>query len=251
MKNIPVVLLVLFGVSLHAQKSLPTPRNIQATYDKGTRSTSGKPGRNYWQNTANYDLKIDFDPATRLLKGVDGISYVNNSPDTLRTISFKLNSNYYKIGSPRQARVSPNDLGEGLIIDSLWINNASVSPARMRIDGTNASVQQVSVLPGQKIQFRIVYHYTLNKGSHNRTGEIEPGAAFVAYFFPRIAGYDDIDGWNTAPYTGTQEFYNDFCHFSAAITVPAHFIIWATGDLKNSNEGFTPVYYQRLQQAEK
>ena len=84
-----------------------------------------------------------------------------------------------------------------------------------------------------------------------RTGEIEPGAAFVAYFFPRIAVYDDVDGWNTNAYTGTQEFYNDFCHFSAGITVPAGFVVWATGDLKNANDVLAPAYVQRLEQAEK
>jgi hypothetical protein len=240
-----------FTIQSNAQKLLPTPRNIQATYNKGTRSITGMPGKNYWQNTANYDLAINFDPMTRLLKGVAAISYINNSPDTLRQIWFKLYTNYYQKGAPRQRKVSPGDLTDGMIIDSLWINNSPVHATRMNIDATNATVGQLSVLPGQKIQFRIVYHYTLNKGSHNRTGEIEPGAAFIAYFFPRIAVYDDIDGWNRIPYTGTQEFYNDFCHFSASITVPANYVVWATGDLKNGNDVLTATYYQRLQEAEK
>ena len=243
--------LILVFTSAKAQKLLPTPRNIQATYDKGTRSITGKPGKNYWQNTANYDLNIDFDPATRLLKGVVSIVYINNSPDTLRQIFFKLYPNIYKKGSPRQSPISPDDLTDGMIIDSLSINNSIVPVSRMNINATNASIDRQFLLPGQKIQFRIGYHYTLNKTSHIRTGEIEPGAAFIAYFFPRVAVYDDIDGWNTIPYTGTQEFYNDFCHFSALITVPSNFVVWATGDLKNGNDVLSPTYYQRLQQAEK
>jgi hypothetical protein len=251
MRYILLIFISLPTLSVYTQKLLSTPRNIQATYDKGTRSITGKPGKNYWQNSANYDLKVNFDPGTRILTGIAGISYFNNSPDTLRQIHFKIYPNYYKKSSPRQLLVSPDDLTDGLIIDSLFIDNVSVPPSRMIMDATNAVIGRQSLLPGQKILFRIAYHYTLNKGSHMRTGEIEPGAAFIAYFFPRVAVYDDIDGWNTIPYTGTQEFYNDFCHFSALITVPANFVVWATGDLKNGHDVFTPTYYQRLQQAEK
>jgi Peptidase family M1 domain len=251
MRYIFFAIISLLTITAYAQNLLPTPRNIQATYDKGTRSIAGKPGKNYWQNTADYDLHINFNPATRLLTGTDEISYINNSPDTLKQIWFKLYPNLYKKGSPRQSKISPDDVTDGMIIDSLWINNESIPASRMNIDATNAFISRLTVLPAQKIQFRIAYHYTLNKGSHNRTGEIEPGAAFIAYFFPRIAVYDDIAGWNRIPYTGTLEFYNDFCHFSGSVSVPANFVVWATGDLKNGNDVLTPAYYKRLQQAEK
>jgi hypothetical protein len=251
MRFILFITVFLLSIAVTAQKLLPTSRNIQATYDKGTRSVTGKPGKNYWQNTADYDLTINFDPATRLLTGIVDISYTNNSPDTLNQVWFKFYPNIYKKNSPRQFKVADEDLSDGLMVDSLWINNRMTNTSIINMDATNASISRQALMPGQKIQFRIVYHYTLNKGSHNRTGEIEPGAAFIAYFFPRIAVYDDIDGWNTYPYTGTQEFYNDFCHFSAAVTVPANFIVWATGDLKNGSEVLSPMYYQRLQLAEK
>src|SRR5204862_3371696 len=95
------------------------------------------------------------------------------------------------------------------------------------------------------------WSYTLNTTPALRTGEIEPGADFVAYFFPRIAVYDDIDGWNTYQYNGTQEFYNDFCHFRATITVPNNQVIWATGNLLNAKDVLSDKTYQRLQQSEK
>src|ERR1043165_9816768 len=83
-----------------------------------------------------------------------------------------------------------------------------------------------------------------------RTGEIEPGAAFIAYFFPRIAVYDDIDGWNIIPYTGTQEFYNDFCSFNVNVTVPVNYIVHATGNLLNADEVYAPKIVQRINKAE-
>src|SRR5437773_11818881 len=81
--------LLFFSFSSFAQR-LPVPVNIQPAYDKQTRTYDGKPGKNYWQNAANYDLKINFDPATRLLNGSEEIDYTNNSPDTLRSFIFKL-----------------------------------------------------------------------------------------------------------------------------------------------------------------
>ena len=107
------------------------------------------------------------------------------------------------------------------------------------------------ILPKQTAHFSISWSYILNKTSDIRTGEIDPGADFVAYFFPRIAVYDDIDGWNTYPYNGTQEFYNDFCHFKAAITVPNNQVVWATGNLLNPKDVLSEKIYEQLQHAEK
>lgn len=241
----------VLGLIQASGQSLPTPVNILKTYTKGTRSETGRPGPNYWQNSADYNLDIHFDPATRLLNGTADIVYYNNSPDTLKQIWFKLYPNVYKKGSPRSFAIKPEDESDGVIIDSLWINGVNTPVSRLRINATNAVLGGQSLSSKGKINFRIVYHYTLNKGSHNRTGEIEENAAFVAYFFPRVAVYDDIDGWNTYPYIGSQEFYNDFCRFDASVTVPANFIVWATGDLKNAEEALSPTYLARLATAEK
>lgn len=232
-------------------QTLPVPRNIQAAYQKGTRSPDGRPGKAYWQNTADYSITIAFNPETRLVSGTVDIDYVNNSPDTLRQIWFKLYPNLYKAGTPRAAAVSPKDLGEGVIIDSLWVNDMAVSKANLSINGTNMTLSRQLVPAKTNIRFRINYHYTLNKGSHIRTGEVEPNAHFIAYFFPRVAVYDDIDGWNRFPYNGRQEFYNDFCNFNVRITVPKNFVVWATGELQNCEEVLTPTYCQRIQQAER
>jgi len=235
---------------LYAQTTLPVPRNIQSAYDKGTRSTTGKPGKNYWQNTADYNLQIRFEPATRLISGREEILYTNNSPDTLKEIVFKLYPNLYQKGTPRLRKIEPEDIGEGVRLENLIIDGKPQPSDSLKTAGTNKTFQIFPLLPGHSVNFSIVYSYTLNKGSHIRTGQVDSGAWFIAYFFPRIAVYDDIDGWNMYPYLGTQEFYNDFCNFKLNVIVPENYIVWATGDLKNCAEVFKPEYCRRLAKAE-
>jgi peptidase M1-like protein len=250
MKNFSLLLLFFITVNGYAQQ-IPLPVNIQPAYDKQSRTKDGKPGKNYWQNAAVYDLKINFDPVTRVINGSEEIDYTNNSPDTLRNILFKLYPNLYKRGTLRLMSVKEEDLTDGVNISSMKFNNTNVEQGKIRIDGTNMTVTGTTAAPRQTVHFSISWSYTLNKGSHIRTGEIDPGADFVAYFFPRIAVYDDIDGWNRYPYNGRQEFYNDFCDFKAAITVPNNQVVWATGDLLNAKEVLSDKVFQRLQQAEK
>ncbi|MFT3909924.1 MAG: M1 family metallopeptidase [Ferruginibacter sp.] len=247
-----VLIACFFLISKHvfAQATLPVPLNIQAAFDNHTRSTDGKPGKNYWQNKATYNINVDFSPNTRLIKGNELISYENNSPDTLSEIAFKLYPNIYKKGAQRLVNIDAADVGEGVSIESIKVNNVLVPGEDCRIDATNMMLKVKPLLPGAKMDFKISYSYTLNKTSHLRTGEIEDGAYFIAYFFPRIAVYDDIDGWNMNPYLGTQEFYNDFCDFKMNIKVPADYIVWATGDLKNAETIFNDKYLQRIKQAE-
>jgi hypothetical protein len=233
------------------EQMLPVPRNLQKAYLNQTRSPDGRPGKKYWQNKADYKILVSFDPVSRLLSGNVNILYTNSSPDTLRQVVFKLYPNYYKKGSPRNSRIAAEDISDGISIDTMFTNNILTDKSKIQVDGTNMVVGRLNILPGQNIQFRISYHYLLNKGSHNRTGEVEPNAAFIAYFFPRVAVYDDVDGWNRQPYLGTQEFYNDFCNFDVAITVPANFLVWATGNLQNCSDVLSSEVCSRLEQAEK
>ena len=234
-----------------AQTALPVPRDVQALYAKGTRQADGRPGLTYWQNTADYALQVAFDPVTRLVAGTATISYRNNSPDSLRQLWFKLYPNLYQTGAPRNHVIQPEDVGEGVTIEQMSLNGRTVGNRKLVADGTNMPVPLYRPLgPGQTLRVVARYHYTLNKTSHQRTGEVTSGAAFVAYFFPRIAVYDDFEGWNKNPYNGEQEFYNDFGNFSADITVPQHFVVWATGDLTNAAQVLAPAVAQRLAAAE-
>ncbi|RMD99836.1 MAG: peptidase, partial [Bacteroidetes bacterium] len=252
MKSILILALLNLGFlfSLNAQPTLPVPRNVQAAIDNGTRSLSGQPGKSYWQNAAVYDLHINFTPATRVISGKVDIAYRNNSPDTLDQLHFKLYPNFYQKGAPRMSPIKPGDVGEGMTIETIAINQETVDAGKARISGTEMRLPIPQLLPHQEIQVTIEYNYKLNKDSHQRTGEVAPGAYFIAYFFPRITVYDDVDGWNRNRYLGTQEFYNDFCDFKAEITVPNGYVVWATGNLTNCDEVLTAPICQRLKLAE-
>src|SRR5437868_8516767 len=185
-------ILPLFFLTYKCYAQLQIPANIELAYKKGTRSPDGKPGKSYWQNSADYTIRVRFSPDSILMSGEVDINYMNNSPDSLNELWFNLYPNLYKAGSARDSKISASDISDGVSIDSIWINGNVIDPATIRIDATNMIMDHISLPNGQSLQCRIVYHYIVNKTSHIRTGEIEPNADFIAYFFPRIAVYDDI-----------------------------------------------------------
>jgi Peptidase family M1 domain len=236
--------------SVLAQVTLPVPLNIEQAILKNTRTTNGSPGSQYWQNKGDYSIDVRFDPNTRLVSGSEQITYYNNSPDTISQLLFKLYPNIYQKGSIRDMAVKPEDLIDGVSIANLMIDNVGHTVIPIP-SGTNLQVPVSKLLPGNILKVSLDFSYTLNKGSHIRTGAIDSAAFFVAYFFPRIAVYDDIDGWNRYPYVGAQEFYNDFCHFSVSVTVPDKYVVWATGDLKNREDVLASKYISKIADAEK
>jgi Peptidase family M1 domain len=236
------------------QNSLPVPLNIRQAIDKGSRTITGQPGPRYWQNHADYTIRVHFDPSTRLVSGSESIVYSNNGPDSLRQLLFKLYPNLYKKGVTRMMPVSPEDLTDGVAISDLVIGGQPAEATRNNrrhrgADGTDLAVPIPTLTPGESTTVSLDFAYTLNKGSHIRTGQVDSGAFFIAYFFPRIAVYDDIDGWNRIPYLGPQEFYNDFCNFSVSVTVPGDYLVWGTGDLVNRGDVLSSSINQRIDAA--
>ena len=233
-----------------AQAPLPVPVNIRAAMDKGTRTASGQPGAHYWQNGGDYSIQVRFDPLTRLVSGRENIVYSNNSPDSLRQLLFKLYPNLYKKGVMRMMTLKPEDVtDDGVTVSNVLIEGAATAAGPAR--GTDMAVRVPAVAPGKSLHVSLDFSYTLNKTSHVRTGQVDSGSFFVAYFFPRIAVYDDVDGWNRNPYLGSQEFYNDFCNFNVEVTVPGNYAVWGTGDLINRQEVLSATANQRIDEAEK
>ncbi|MFA6249129.1 MAG: peptidase, partial [Mucilaginibacter sp.] len=241
-------LTVLSGVT-YAQAQLPIATNLNKAYAQHTRSLSGAPGKAYWQNSADYQINASFTPNTRVLSGKVNISYQNNSPDTLKQVVFKLYPNLYQQQAMRNTQVSPEDLTTGVDITAMQFDDKPVEPKKWVIRGTNMYIRGVVIPPGGKASFDVAYTYTLNKGSFIRTGQVDSGAFMIAYFFPRIAVYDDTDGWNEYPYVGKEEFYNDYCNFKVELTIPGNYQCWATGDLTNADSVYQPKIVKRIADA--
>jgi len=246
-----LLLIVLFCLQVVAQDfELYVPINIQNAYSNQTRSADGNSGKNYWQNHANYNINVELNPITGLLTGKEEIVYINNSPDTLNELYIHLFMNIYKKGNPREYVVDPSDENEGLIIESIAVNGREVEESKMEYIHNDFILHlDKPLLSKGKTHLSISWKFKINKESHFRTGQVDSTSWFVAYFFPRIAVYDDIDGWNNFKYSGSAEFYNDFGEFDVSITVPQNFVVWATGMLQNPENVLTEKYTNRLKTA--
>ncbi len=246
-KKIFLVLFVLFVcVNVFAQQ-LYMPRNVQNAFKKETRSPDGKPGKNYWQNTANYNIKISIAPETRLVNGVEDIVYKNNSPLPIENPVIRLTMNIHRPGAAREFPSSEDYLATGIIIDEFKENDK----VRSWKDG-GATLQSVPLAkklnPGESVKLSFKWHYELSKES-NREGMIDPTSFFLAYFYPRVAVFDDIDGWDRTHFTDGHEFYNDFNNYLLEVTAPKNYIVWATGDLQNIDEVLQPKFAARLKES--
>ena len=115
-------MLVALAAPAAAAQSLYMPRSIKQTYAEGTRSLDGKPGPHYWQNHGNYVITISAMPPDRLISGSEHITYTNNSPDTLKTLTIRLFGNFHKPGAPRAGGTSEEGLTSGVHIRSFAVD---------------------------------------------------------------------------------------------------------------------------------
>jgi len=255
-----ILLIVLFLVALitipiSTQASdLYMPKNIQKAYDSKTRSMDGTPGTAYWQNRADYLINVSFDPVMRIINGSETITYFNNSPDDLSQLIVHLFPHLYKKGNARDFDVEPADESDGVFIEEIVVNGEKIdtSPDSKSIEYQHSNLKLRLPEPlssGEELKINISWNYVLNKDSHQRTGAVDSSSFFIAYFFPRIAVYDDIDGWNDFAYTGTAEFYNDYGDYDVSITIPQNYIVWATGTLENPEHVLREKYLKRYREA--
>lgn len=238
---------------LTAQTTLFVPRNFQKPYEKGTRSWDGKPGGNYWQNHANYVIKASIEPKTRRLSGEETIRYVNNSPDSLGLIRFKLQHDRYRKGAQRAYDVTPSDVSdEGTHIESLTYNGQSVDEKNRRRYSTflDIDLKDKKLAPKDSATLTVQWSYTLPLGEDAaRECVCDSTTFFVPYWYPQIAVYDDLSGWASFPYTGQQEFYHEFSDYDVTITMPAGFQVWATGTWQNAAQILSKTHLKRWSQA--
>ena len=232
-------LLLVLAVPAASAQSLYMPRPIKRTYAEGTRSKDGTPGKNYWQNHASYTISISAMPPNRLITGSEQITYVNNSPDTLKTLTIRLFGNMHKPGAPRSGGATEESMTSGVHIRSFAVNGErqhwNDSPRfftwqPVRLPGALAPKDSV------KLSFDWYYDLVQRPG---REGMIDSTTFYLAYFYPRVAVYDDYNGWDQMDHT-SKEFYSDFNNYDVTVTVPANFVVWGTGTLVNADSLLQP-----------
>ncbi len=253
-KNIFVIISVfLFTLNSFAQKESYVPLNIKPAYEKGTRSFDGKPGSNYWQNRSDYDIKVKLDPVTKLLQGSEQVVYFNNSPDTLSQIVVRL---YQNIGTPTARRdfyLDEKAISEGIKLNRVSINETDIDLTNKKVSrviGTNLFLNLNEKLnPKKSIKLSFDWEFKMPVVESIRFGSYDSTSMFVAYWYPQISVYDDIDGWDRMDYAGTLEMYNDFNNYKVSYTVPADFQIWSTGVWQNPDEILNQKYLDRYKLA--
>lgn len=253
MRRILILLLLLLPLAGFLQpllgQSLYMPRNVQAAFDKGTRSLDGRPGKHYWQNSGRYNISITVAPPDRNIMGSENITYFNNSPDTLPYIVMRLVLNFHKPGAIHYGNMDPRGFTSGLHIDRFAVNGTD----QPWIDPRGHDTWQPEklpqpLLPGDSVQLSIDWHDTLTLAS-DREGVIDSNTYYIAYFYPRVSVFDDYNGWDRLDFTGYQEFYNDFNDYTLQVKVPRNYIVWATGTLLNPDGVLQPEYAARLKRS--
>ncbi len=251
---ISFIFAILVNINPGFSQQLFTNTNVKKAVERGTRTATGMPGKNYWQNKADYDIKVHFDPATQLLEGKQSITYYNNSPDTLKTIIIRLYPDLYKKGVERLSHIADSDLSEGVQISSFKIGQEQMENLdknkNVRHQNTNLYIKPATPLfPRTQTTLEISWNYKVNTGSPVRTGMVDSSSYFIAYFFPKIAVYDDIDGWDTWSYNGSQEFYNDFGNYNVEVSLPKDYVVWATGERMNAEDNFSQNILDKIKTA--
>jgi hypothetical protein len=252
---------------------LPTPTTI--------RTASGAPGHAYWQQRADYTIRATLDEARRAISGAETITYHNNSPDTLSYLWVQLDQNIYKPNSDaRTSAILPSrDAWKGATpetgvkFDALrtmleartfngGFNIASVKdssgrPLNYVINRTMMRIDLPQPLkPGAKVAFSVEWNYNINemKVLGGRSGfehfDADKNDLFeIAQWFPRMAAYYDVTGWQHKQFLGSGEFTLEFGDYDVQVTVPADHIVASTGELQNPDAVLTPAQRERLQRA--
>ena len=201
------------------------------------RSSSGMPGPDYWQQRADYTITASLDTGTTQITGSVQIRYTNNSPDTLRYVWIQMDQNLYRTGSkgsalfPADSRWGVRGFQGGYDLADVRVNGTAVQP---RINDTMMRLELPSPLMprGGKITIAIGYSFRVPEHGSDRMGR--DSALFeIAQWYPRMAVYDDIRGWNPDPYLGQGEFYLEYGDIDYSVTAPAGYIIAGSGVLQN------------------
>lgn len=252
------------------RRDIPLTNAIRRAFAAGTRDSTGRPGRAYWQLQTDYTIAARLDPGTSRIYGQETIRLHNASPDSLALIVLRLDPNIFLGKAPRAAPWVPAENTDGMVVTSLSVNGrpADLSanlpagaerggplprPAEPRVVGLNSTVARVllpaPIAPHADATLEIAWHFKLPGGDgqgHRMTMRWADTLYQPTQWYPRVAVYDDLRGWDTELYLGPSEFYNNFGRFDVRIEVPAGWIVSGTGVLQNPEEVLTLAARERL-----
>jgi len=230
--------------------TLPGPVNT-------VRSGSGLPGPGWWQNRADYQIRATLETKAHTLSGEVAIHYTNQSPDTLDVLWLQLDQNIYRSDSRSRAaegasrRRRGDGSTDGYAIESVQVEQSGrrVAAQTLKSD-TRLQVQLPQPLAGHGGQLTVYirYRFTIPGafGGRMAWGKVEHGEIYdLAQWYPRMAVYDDVRGWDTLPYLA-QEFYLDYGDFDYWVTVPDTMIVAGSGALQNAGEVLSSQQRGRL-----
>jgi len=237
------------------------------------RTASGAPGHAYWQQKVDYVIDVELDDENQRIIGSERVTYSNNSPDELAYLWVQLDPNIFSPeshavrtgltpkleGEPRYSTIN-NELSRRNFDGSVNIGSVldaagaalphTVVETMMRID------LAAPLSPGASVEFSIAWDYEINdaKKVRGRTGyeyfeEDENYLYEIAQWFPRLAAYTDVTGWQHKQFLGRGEFTLEFGDYVVSITAPDDHIVGSTGVLQNPGEVLTAAQRERLQSA--
>jgi hypothetical protein len=248
------------------------------------RTADGSPGPGYWQQKVDYQIRATLDTAAKRINGTESIRYANNSPDSLRFIWMQLDQNLFRTGSTgsllfeSESRFGGGGFQGGFQIDSVaqcaeseakqvaTAKNSrkprrssrsrsaaqpaqplcGTAPLKTRVDDTMMYVELTNPIPPKgSTRFEVAYSFNVPEHGADRMGR-EGSLYEIAQWYPRLAVYDDVHGWNTDQYLGQGEFYLEYGNIDYEVTVPAGYIVAGTGVLQNAGDVLTAVQRQRL-----
>ena len=251
------------------RRDIPLTNSIRRAFAAGTRDSTGRPGQKYWQLWMDYKIDVRLDAATSTVSGRQTATIHNRSDSTIRSVAFRLEQN---ILGPTAARLSsPTAATDGTRFTRLVLNGVALNvddttrapipgsprrrPAlsRMLRERTSVQIQLPTPIPAHgtgtveaEWSFKVPPVDANTRG--DRGGRWGDSLYQVAYWYPRVAVYDDLraGGWDNEPYLGPSEFYNNFGRYDVSIDVSAGWIVGATGVLQNPGDVLTPTARERL-----
>ncbi len=219
------------------------------------RLASGAPGPAYWQNRASYDISVTLDIEARVVSGGLVCEYENRSPHELSFLWLNLEQNAF----------TPDSIGNRALAPGMWWRVPPEFEGGFRLGDAAVNGQLVEVVvydtlgrialptplaPGESLTLELEFAMTIPPRGRLGVYEAAAGDVFqLAHWFPNIAKYDDIHGWNILPHEGDGEFYTDFGDYTVEITVPADHLVACSGELVNSDEVLSAAQRERLARA--